>query len=221
MMAIDPELIDQLWQIHNSDARRQALLMNAYGFDSTRSWVSPDGYRLSDRIWRARRAVRDDIDRVLREALANGTDALEVAKILEQYLDPSLAPIRDVFGRLIRNQKKGAVTRAPGRSGAGSYASRRLARTEISRAFAQATLHAAEANPFVDFVRYATSARHPAPDECTDAANRDTGHGRGVYEIADAPVPPLHPQCLCRLEPVVTDDVDQVVSDLKERYGLQ
>jgi hypothetical protein len=121
---------------------------------------------------------------------------------------------------LIRNQKKGAVTRAPGRSGAGSYASRRLARTEISRAFAQATLRAAEANPFVDFVRYALSNRHGDADECTDIANRDDGHGRGVYEIADVPAPPRHPHCLCRLEPVVTDDVDSVVADLRTRYRL-
>src|SRR5690242_8163419 len=125
-MAIDPELIDQLWQIHNSPERRAALLLNAYGFDTTRSWVDENGYRLSDRVWRARRAIRDQIDRVLREAIANGTDALEVAEILEQFLDPELSPVRNALGRLIRNQRKGIVTKAPGRSGYGSYAARRL-----------------------------------------------------------------------------------------------
>src|SRR5690349_9949258 len=192
-MAIDPELIDQLPQIHNSDERRQANLFRAYGFDSTRSWVSPDGYRLSDRLWRARRRVREQIDAVLREAIAKGTDALEVAEILEAYLNPAYAPIRDVFGRLIRNQRKGVTTRAPGRSGAGSAAARTLARTEISRTFSQATLHAAAANPFVDFVRYALSNRHADADECTDIANADNGEGRGVYAIADVPAPPRHP----------------------------
>ncbi len=214
------EQIDQLWEIHNSPERKRELLMRSYGFDDTRSWVDPNGYRLSDRLWRSRKAVRDQIDQVLRNAIANGTDALDVADILEQFLNPDYAPVRNALGRLIRNQIKGIVTRAPGRSGYGSFFARRIARTEISRAHAEATRLAALRNPFAQGIRWTLSGSHPREDECSELANRDIGLGRGVYEPENAPRMPQHPQCLCHWQTVVSDDVDSIVDDLKLKYGL-
>jgi hypothetical protein len=215
-----PEQIEQLFAIHNGDERKRENLLRAYNFDDTRTWVDDNGYRLSDRIWRARREVRSQIDRVLREAIANGTDALEVAELLEQYLDPSRAPVRNQFGRLIRNQRKSIVTKSPGRGGAGSFFARRISRTEISRAHALATEQAAIRNPFVTGIRWTLSGSHPRSDPCNVNAERDSGLGPGVYDPAQAPVMPQHPHCLCHWQPVVTDDIDAVVADLRTRYGL-
>src|SRR5690349_21090760 len=161
-----PEQIQQLFDIHNSPERRRELLMRSYGFDSTSTWRDSRGYVLSDRIWRARRAVRDQIDAVLRDAIARGTDALEVADILEQYLNPELAPVRNALGRLIRNQKPVIVTRSPGRGGMGSFSARRLARTEITRAHGMATIETAKRTPFATGIRWRTSGSHPRSDEC-------------------------------------------------------
>lgn len=215
-----PEEISQLWSLHNSTERAKENLLRSYGFDTTRSWVDPNGYVLSDRLWRARQDVRDQIDEVLRKAIANGTDALEVADILEQFLDPEYAPVRNAGGRLVRNQARGIVTRAPGRSGYGSFRARLLARTEISRAHAKATELATIRNPFSKGIRWTLSNRHGKPDECTANANRDEGMGRGVYDPSSPPRMPSHPACLCHWQPVVTDDVDQVVADLRTKYGL-
>lgn len=208
------EQIAQLFAIHNSSERRQELALRAYGFDDTRSWVDPNGYRLSDRIWRARAAVRDQIDRVLREAIANGTDALEVADVLEQFLNPELAPLRNANGRLIRDQKPVIVTRSPGRGGMGSFSARRLARTEITRAHGMATIETARRTPFAAGIRWHTSGSHPRSDEC------DRNAAGSPYEPDEVPQYPAHPTCLCHLTIDTEPDIDKVLSQLREQYDL-
>jgi hypothetical protein len=213
--------IAQLWAIHNGDERKRELLLRSYGFDDTRSWIDPNGHTLSDRIWRARRAVRDQIDRVLREAIANGTDALEVADILEQFLNPDYAPVRNQFGRLIRNQKPVIVSRAPGRGGMGSFSARRLARTELTRAHGQATIMAGRANAFCKGIRWNLSPSHRDRDACDRIANADDyGLGRGVYPVDSVPPYPNHSHDLCNLSQETEDDIDAVLAQLRSQYGL-
>jgi hypothetical protein len=195
--------------------------MRSYGFDDTRSWVDPGGYRLSDRLWRARQAVRTQIDDVLRHAIANGTDALDVARQLEQFLDPSYAPVRNALGRLIRGQRKAVVTQAPGRGGMGSFPARRLARTEITRAHGQATMMTAARTPFAEGVKWNLSGAHPRSDPCDENARRNAYKlGDGVYPPDGVPQYTNHPQCLCYLTTEVTDDIDSVVDDLRKQYGF-
>jgi hypothetical protein len=221
MPAPTEEQIAQLFAVHNGSERRTENLIRAYGFDSTRTWVDPAGYRLSDRVWRARQAVRDQIDQVLREALANGTDALEVADILEQFLNPAYAPVRNARGRLVRDQKPVIVTSAPGRGGMGSFSARRLARTEISRAHGQATIETAKRTPFAVGVKWNLSGSHPKSDPCDENSRRDDYDlGPGVYPPEKVPPYPNHPQCLCNLSTATESDVDAVVGRLREQYGL-
>ena len=215
------EEIRELFAVHTSEFAASERLLRSYGLDAQRLWVGDGGYRLSDSVWRARKQTRDQIDLVLRQAVAEGTDALEVARILEDHLNPSLSPIRNVRGRLVRNQPRGIVTHAPGRAGMGSFAARRLARTEITRAHGAATMWAAERTPFAVGVKWSTSGRHPKADECDAKAERDTGLGAGVYAVKDVPRYPSHPQCLCNLSTATVDDVDAVVAGLRDKYGLE
>jgi len=225
------EEIRQLFAVHTSAFTASERLLRSYGLDATRQWVGDGGYRLSDSVWRARKQTRDQIDAVLRQAIADGTDALEVARILEDHLNPSLSPIRNERGRLVRNIKRNReatlhnrrpiiATRSPGRAGMGSFPARRLARTEITRAHGAATMWAAERTPFAVGVKWSTSGRHPKPDECDAKAERDTGLGAGVYAVNDVPRYPSHPQCLCNLSTATTDDVDTVVAGLQDKYRL-
>lgn len=221
MADVSKEQIAQLFAVHNGPERKQTLLARSYGFDTTRTWVSDDGYRLSDRVWRSRQAVRTQIDDILRQALAEGTDALEVADVLEQYLNPSLAPIRNADGKLIRNQARSVVTSAPGRGGMGSFSARRLARTEITRALGQSTIETAKRTPFAVGVRWSLSNRHPKGDECNDNAEHSSpGLPRGVYTTNDVPRYPSHPMCLCFLSTETDPDTDKVVASLRDKYGL-
>lgn len=193
-------------------------------FDPERRWVNSDSYTLSDRVWLAGQETRAQIDNLVKSALLTGEDALDLARKLEVFLQPNLQPVRDASGSLVRdsarNQRREVVTGMPGRGGRGSFAARRLARTEISRAHAEATQQSAELNPWVTGLRWALSGRHPKDDICSDHADRDNGHGRGVYLPRETPMLPAHPMCLCHWEFVVADDVNGVVDALKFRYQL-
>ena len=76
------EEIGQLFDLHNSPQRRQELLWRSYGFDPSRQWVGEGGYSLSDNVWRARKNVRTQIDDMIRQAIAKGTDPLELADMV-------------------------------------------------------------------------------------------------------------------------------------------
>lgn len=214
------EEIDQLFAIHKGGHAKSERLLRAYGLDDTRSWISPDGYRLSDRIWNAKQDVRKQIDALLRRSLASGEDALLTAWKLEQFLSPELSPVRNVAGRLVRNQAKVIVTRSPGRGGMGSFGARRLARTEITRAHGAATIWTAERTPFAIGIKWNLSGRHPREDQCDQNASRDVGSGRGVYPTKDVPRYPSHPQDLCSLSIEVEEDDEKIVEELRRMYDL-
>jgi SPP1 gp7 family putative phage head morphogenesis protein len=191
-------------------------------FDPDRVWATKNGqpYTLSSRVWDAGQETRAQIDAMVRRALVTGQDAIELARQLEVYLTPSLQPVRDAKGRLVRdspqNQRRAVVHDLPGRGGRGSHAARRLARTEIARAHAEATQASAEANPWVTGLRYNVSPGHTDADECDERAHRNGG----IYPVKECPLPPRHPHCRCFVTSVVTDDTDAVVDQLRADFWL-
>jgi hypothetical protein len=206
------------------DAGRWRRRKLADSLDTTRSWVDPNGYRLADRLWLAKAADRAQIDKHLKAGIIAGDSAVTIAKRLESLLTPEQQLLRNpITGRALPwyKQPKGVATRTPYGS-AGSYAARRLARTELTRAFGQGVIQAAKANPFVHFIRWVLSHSHPEADPCDDNASADpTGLGPGIYTIAGVPRHPQHPHCLCHLSPVVDAiSTDQIVDNLRTKYGL-
>jgi hypothetical protein len=216
-----PEEIRDLFAMARDPVFAAERARRAAAFDPNRRWVSDDGYRLSDRLWQAKRDTRRQIDALLKQAIATGEDALLTAKKLEQYLDPAYAPIRTRNGRLVRGQNRAIVTTAPGRGGSGSFPARRLARTEITRAHGAGTIAAATATPFATGVRWSLSGRHPKADICDANANHDEGLGRGVWPTGNVPPYPEHPQDLCTLSVALNEDVDAVVDELRREFGLE
>lgn len=167
-------------------------------YDAFHQWVDPNGYRLSDRIWRTSIDVRARVDRLLDYEIARGTSAVQIADLLEPFLTPGALRQR---------------TQAPYGS-EGSFAARRLARTEITAAAGRATVNAAAANPFVERLQWRTSGSHPKPDVC-DANTRGGPNGDGIYAIGEVPPYPSHPHCLCHLLPVPTSTTADLVSSLR------
>jgi hypothetical protein len=195
---------------------RQRAIRAGY-FDPNRRWVDPDGYRLSDRVWRGGREVRREIDRILQDGIRNGTSAVDLADNLERYLNPDKAPLSyRQDGRIVRKN----TTRTPyGKSGS-SYA-RALARTEISRAHGMAVIESAKVTPGVRGVQWRLSGSHPEPDACDDNASRDRyGLGAGVYPPENVPRYPNHPNDICALLPVAASRAD-VLDELVKEYGLE
>jgi len=221
--------IKELFAAHESATATEERNLRAYGLDVTRQWVGEGGYRLSDSVWDARQDVRDRIDAVLRRAIADGTDALVVADLLETSLRPELRPVRlTPGGAFVANQRRGIVTQSPNvkeyaaslRPFAGSYSARRLARTEISRAHAVGTDFATARTPFARGWRWNLSPAHPRQDICDSHANRDDGLGAGVFPANDGPTMPAHPHCLCDKTVETVDDIDAVIAGLRDQYGL-
>lgn len=148
-------------------------------------WIGPDGLRLSDRLWRAGRETERQVAALLQAHLARGTPVAEVARDLEQFLT--------IAGRR---------TGGPGGE-QGLYAARRLAHTELRRAYGLGLLEAVRLSPLAAGVRWQLAAGHPAPDVCDRHAGLDAyGLGPGGYPPEAAPPFPAHPFCRCRLVPI-------------------
>lgn len=175
-------------------------------YEAAHRWVDPNGYRLSDRIWRGSQRTRDKIDRVLNTAIREGWSATRLADALESYLLPG---------------RKGRRTNRPYDLDA-SYDAIRLAWTEIGRAHTQAARLAGLANPYVTGEDWALSASHPRVDICDTHATIGMGGGRikPAYPKGQGPIPfaNSHPRCLCTLLPYVSESPDMVTARLREVY---
>jgi hypothetical protein len=145
-------------------------------YEPAHRWVDPSGYRLSDRIWRTSISTRRYIDQLMEQGIRRGIGATRLANMAERALWPGR--------RLVR-------TSAPYGMDASADAMR-LARTEITRANAQADSAAAATNPFVETYEVVLSGSHPNADICDDWARG------GPYPKSDTEhLPPAHPYCLC------------------------
>lgn len=82
------------------------------------------------------------------------------------------------------------------------FFSRRIAETELHRAFAQRQAVELLDDADVEWVQWRMSPAHPRPDICDYLASvNGYGLGPGVYPKRAAPVAPAHPFCRCVLSP--------------------
>lgn len=171
-------------------------------YDAPHTWVDPNGYRLSDRIWRAGQTTRLKIDALLTDGIRTGRGALQMAQDLEAFLLPT---------QTLRTKKPYGTD--------ASYPAMVLARSEISRAASEATFAASRANPFVSGMDWRLSARHPKVDICDSLATIGMSGERikDPYPLEGAPmvVADSHPQCLCANLPAVTESADDVIASLR------
>ena len=159
-------------------------------YEPAHRWVDPNGYRLSDRIWRTSISTRRYIDQLLEHGIRRGMSAFDLASDIERALWPG---------------RKLARTLVPYGQDA-SFDAMRLARTEITRSASVADSAAANLNPFVDSYEVVLSGSHPKSDICDDWA------AGGPYPKSDTEhVTPAHPQCLCYMRWLTSEDRASVV----------
>lgn len=162
--------------LDGSRVDRQRVL-RAAKIDGNRRWVDPQGYRLSDRVWKQGRDVRRQIDTTIQCAIRRGDDAATLAKDLRRFLDP------DANGT--------------------HHAAYRLAQTEIVHAHGQGVIAAAKVVPGTSGVQWRLGPSHLEADACNDHASRDGyGLGAGVYPANEVPPYPEHVLCKCRLQAI-------------------
>lgn len=143
---------------------------------------------LSPSVYKNQQLTLGQIDRVVNNGILLNKSAAEIATDVRH---------------LIRPDVRGGV----------SYAAKRLGRTEINNAFHETTRRAAEAQPWVEGMKWYLSGSHPRPDECNRLAEADNYHmGDGVYPVSRVPGKP-HPQCLCYISSI-TKSNDDFLDDL-------
>lgn len=150
----------------------EAMFFSAY--QSAEDIISrrTNGFNLSERIYRNGQATVMQVGKIIDTGLATQQSAREIAASVRKHFSPSV----------------------PGGS---SYASMRLARTEINNAHHDTTVRLAEAQPWVLGFKWNLSGSHPKPDICNQYADDDHDNmGAGVFAKGNVPSKP-HPQCLC------------------------
>lgn len=167
------------------------------------------GLRLSDRIWDTSQQATQAMTNIIQDAVARGQDAVTTARQLEQYVKKG--------SNVLSGSYKGMMARMKGRIPRDlSYQALRLARTEMTAAYGQATIQSAQATPGVVGIRYCLSSAHRIYDICDILASTDDyGLGPGVYPSSSPPPFPAHPNTTSYLATVMQDTED-FVRDLKQ-----
>ena len=154
-----------------------------------------NGIPLAESVYKSSQLAGGYVDRAVNRGIALGLSARELAQSVRSLIRP------DVPGGV-------------------SYASMRLARTEINNAFHTAQIENRKNEPWTKGMKWNLSGSHPKPDECNEYAEET--HLRngeaGVFNADSVPAKP-HPQCLCFLTTVVVDEDEFIDNFLKGDYN--
>lgn len=153
------------------------------------------GLKLSDRIWNTSGHARDVMKQIIREGVASGQSAIDMAKMLQQYVNKGALTLAKNYPE-IRDRIKGIPKDL-------SYEALRLARTETTKALGEGQIKSAQASPGCRGIKYCLSPAHRIVDICDELARADeAGLGLGVYPVDDPPPYPAHPNTMSFLVPV-------------------
>lgn len=188
----DVDTVVRLWQ-----GRRDRAL------NAAAQRIGGDGLQLSQRIWRLENDGLQRIRSILSTAMAERTNAMALANLLE----PVLGAGKDCPGwmmfRLYNMTPKERATSDAGLLRGSDCASReiaynalRLARTELQYAHHANTMNIYQNAPWVEGYNVRLSPSHPKIDICDDLA------AGGPYEATNLVIP-AHPNCMCYPEAAV------------------
>lgn len=167
------------------------------------------GLNLSQRIWNTSENAKEAIGNIITTGVAAGDDVVDVARQLEAYILHGRSTAAELYPNMM---KRMGDKRIPEEI---SYEALRLARTEMTRAFGDATLRAAREDPSAMGVQFELSSSHPVYDICdVHTAADDYGLGKGTYPLDAAPDYPFHPNCLCIMT-IATEDTDAFIARLQ------
>lgn len=156
--------------IRSSEARRVAN-----NIDSLVRRQIGSAKPLSDRVYDTRQLSKGLVDKTINAGLAQGLNFRQLANKVAPLINPNV---------------KGGV----------SYASQRLARTELNNAYHAASVERYK-HSFVEGVDWNLSSSHPEGDECDGLADNSP------YDTESVPEKP-HPLCFCFLTPGLPSEED-------------
>ncbi len=168
-----------------------------------------------------------ELHRTARLSIANGGDLKEwrkLAKKAEKYINrltdniqyglkPAYKKLIEDLTEAIKKRSEKAVDEAVKWwvYDKQQYRLKVIARTEMSNAYYLSIIKSTQKNPLVVGYRWKLSRSHRIRDICDDLAHKDHGLGLpGVFPKDRVPMIQSlasHPQCLCRIEPVMVNEV--------------
>lgn len=152
-----------------------------------------EGWSLSKAIWGDSQKKAHDIDQVVAAGVAANKSAYEIAKDLEQYVNPNAKKEWD-WSKVY-----------PGTSKKVDYNAQRLARTMVSHAYQQSLLATTKHNPFVTGYRWRSAHVSRTCELCNERDGQ-------VYSADDLPLD--HPNGMCtflvELSGSLTDVADRL-----------
>ncbi|HBJ2602722.1 TPA: hypothetical protein ACXDAM_002246 [Clostridium botulinum] len=170
-----------------------------------------DGLYLSDAIWSKSAKYRENMTSIIQSAVAEGQDCVKTARALERYVLTGKNG-RETLTKEYPKMMARIGNRIPSDI---SYEALRLARSEITSAYGEATISAGMVSPSCNGIKFILSGSHPKPDICDDITGVDNyGLGIGVYPINEAPNYPFHPNCIC-ITTTVNEQPNQFIERLK------
>lgn len=176
---VDKALHDKLSQDYIDEVKRQAGILGVTAKPSM--WTDKNVAKIimgqtesanfSQRLWANQAALKAQLDVVVSNGIIQGQNPREMATKLKANVAKTIANYR--------------------------YVTERLARTESARVQYRAQMDSLIANDY-RFCKW-----HAEPGRCKVcgeiASNDPDGNGRGIYEVDDVPIVPVHPNCRCSI----------------------
>jgi SPP1 gp7 family putative phage head morphogenesis protein len=184
---VDDDLQHKLGNDFKAELIRQAGIMAVTATPSM--WTSDNvakiimkqtgGANFSQRLWANQDALKARLDDVLATGIVQGQNPRKMAAKLKSQ-------VKDT----VENHR---------------YVTERIARTESARVQYTAQIQSIKKNGY-HYVHW--FAEPKACMECTMIAQRDSGHGAGIYRVSDVPKIPddTHPNCRCSISATWVDE---------------
>lgn len=157
--------------------------------------VYEGNWSLSKALWKDYANKKGDIAKIIAQGLAENKSVYDIAKDLEQYVDPNAKKPWD-WNKVY-----------PGTAKNVDYNAQRLARTMISHAYQQSLVLSCKHNPFVSGFRWNASNSERTCQLCLD---RD-----GVIFSKDE-LPLDHPNGMCTYEAVIESSMTEIADRLAD-----
>ena len=172
--------------------------------------IYQDGWTLSSAIWGYSKQTQETLNKIISIGTAQGKSAIDIAKQLEQYVDPSARKQAKTI-QSWRIDKNGNKIKDSVYFGKIDYNALRLARTLISHAYQQSFENVNRNDPFVVGYRWLTSNFHGRVcDICR-------GREGKVFKKDELPLD--HPNGMCTFEAVIPSSMTEIADKIGMWYN--
>lgn len=185
------------------DVRSASLVFSRRAAEAvTKGEIYKDGKNLSKRVWSNAARAGNDVQQIVTQGLASGMSAVDMAKMLEQYIDPKARKEWD-FEQIA--EKLGQTTARKYENL--EYNALRLARTTISHSATAGVRQWGKVNPYARKVQW--HSVHAPGRTCQACIDLDGE----IFPIEECPFD--HPNGMCYQTIWYEDSLEEIADELR------